>query len=88
MTSTAHPLFGRLLRATGFKRWKGRLLLVVVLEDGAAGTIPADATDVLGDVQLEASAAVFTVEGLRELMALVTALGPGTLVPSGRRTRK
>ncbi len=31
MTATAHPLFGRLLHASGFKRWDGVLLLVVTL---------------------------------------------------------
>jgi hypothetical protein len=88
VTSVRHPLFGRLLQAIGFKRWKGRLLLVVVLPDGSPGTIAADATDVLGDSRVETSAGVFTVEGLRELKALVEVLGAGVRSPSRRRARK
>lgn len=88
MTSVVHPLFGRLLRARGFKRWKGRLLLVVVLPDGSPGTISVDATDVLGEAQIEGSAAVLTVEGIRELKALVDVLGTSVRSPSRRRARK
>lgn len=83
-----HPLFGRPLEATGFKRWRGRLLLVVVLPDGSPGTIAADATDVLGESRAESSAGVFTVEGLRELKSLVEVLGAGVRSPSRRRGRK
>jgi hypothetical protein len=88
VTSMLHPLFGRLLGATGFKRWRGRLLLVVVLPDGSPGTIAADATDVLGEPRAEGSAGVFTVEGLRELKAVVEVLGAGVRSPSRRRARK
>ena len=49
VTSTVHPLFGRLLPATGFKRCDGSLFLVVGLPDGSPGTIPVSATDILGD---------------------------------------
>lgn len=45
----AHPLFGRLVQASGFKRWHGALLMVIELPDGSPGTIRADATDVFGE---------------------------------------
>jgi hypothetical protein len=68
-------LFGRLLEATGFKRWDGALLLVVVLPDGSPGTIRADVTDVLGASTLDVSASVLSVEGVRRLQRLVDVLG-------------
>ncbi len=86
MTSVAHPLFGRVLAATGFKRWKGRMLLVVVLPDGAPGTIAVEATDVLGAEELVVSPAVFSVEGLRALRSLAETLGARS--PTGRGERK
>src|SRR6266540_6225568 len=46
VTAATHPLFGRLLWASGFKRLGGVLHLVVVLPDGSPGTIRADATGV------------------------------------------
>ena len=76
MTSTLHPLFGRVLSATGFKRWDGALLLVVVLPDGSPGTIPADATDVLGEGVVERMASVLSVEGVRHLRVVVNSLSP------------
>src|SRR5438270_13231135 len=48
VTSLTHRLFGRLVQASGFKRWKGELLLVITLPDGCPGTVPAAATDILG----------------------------------------
>jgi hypothetical protein len=36
--------------------WEGALLLVIVLPDGSPGTIPADATDVLGAPPVESMA--------------------------------
>jgi hypothetical protein len=75
-------LSGTLLSATGFKRRDGVLFLVVVLPDGSPGTIPADATDVLGGTSIdEAVAVVLSAEGARRLRALVDAF------PSGRRSR-
>jgi hypothetical protein len=49
VTAEVHPLFGRLLWASGFKRLGGVLHLVVTLPDGSPGTIRADATGVFGD---------------------------------------
>jgi hypothetical protein len=46
VTASTHPLFGQLLEASAFRRWRGVLLLVVGLLDGSPGTIRADATDV------------------------------------------
>jgi hypothetical protein len=83
VTSSTHPLFGRLLSATGFKRWDGALLLVVVLPDGSPGTIRADVTDVMGDVAVEGPASVLSVEGVRRLRLLVDALEP-----TGRSRKK
>ena len=61
-----HPLFGRLL-AKAFKRWNGVLLLVVVPPDGFAGTIRADATDVLGPAQEAGPGCALDPAGLAEL---------------------
>ena len=76
VTAATHPLFGRLLWASGFKRLGGVLHLVVVLPDGSPGTIRADATGVFGD-ELEApsepAATVLSVEGIRQLRVLVDA---------------
>ena len=88
MTSPVHPLFGRVLQATGFKRWDGALLLVVVLPDGSPGTIPAEATDVLGAASAPEVVSVLSVEGVRQLRALVDALGPRRSSRKGAQTRK
>jgi hypothetical protein len=69
-------LFGQLLRAKSFRRWDGALLLVVVLPDGSPGTIPADATDVLGITVEQRLTSVLSVEGLRRLRVLVDSLTP------------
>ena len=47
MVAAAHPLFGRLLPAVGFRRVDGIVFLVVRLPDASPGTIRADATDVV-----------------------------------------
>jgi hypothetical protein len=73
VTATAHPLFGRLLHASGFKRWDGVLLLLVTLPDGSPGTVRADATDVLGKLSAESASFVLTAEGIRRLQRLTTA---------------
>jgi hypothetical protein len=88
VTSTRHPLFGSLLQATGFKRWKGQLMLVVVLPDGSPGTIPVDVTDLLGAMAAPGPAAVLTVEGVRSLRSLVGALTPAKRSTSRVKTRK
>jgi hypothetical protein len=75
VTGETHPLFGRLVRASSFKRWNGVLLLVIELSDGSPGTIRADATDVLGSVEPDGPAVVLDAEGLRRLRSLVTSLG-------------
>jgi hypothetical protein len=82
VTSPVHPLFGRLLQATGFKRWDGALLLVVVLPDGSPGTIPVGVTDVLGPPTEGKSLSVLSVDGVRRLRHLVGAL------PSPRQSRR
>ena len=84
MTAATHPLFGRLLQATGFKRREGVLLLVVVLPDGSPGTIPADTTDVLGGAAPQPGSTSLSVEGLRRLHQLVGTLDP----PAQRRGRR
>ncbi|HEX2040465.1 MAG TPA: hypothetical protein VHF47_12125, partial [Acidimicrobiales bacterium] len=88
VTSAVHPLFGRVLQATGFKRWDGALLLVVVLPDGSPGTIPANATDVLGSPPEAPVVAVLSVEGVRQLRTLLDALGPRRASRKSPRTRK
>ncbi len=76
MVAETHPLFGRLLEATGFKRLSGVVHLVVVLPDGSPGTIPADATGVFGDPDPaeRPSTAVLTAEGVVALRRLVETL--------------
>jgi hypothetical protein len=88
VTSPVHPLFGRVLQATGFKRWEGALLLVVVLPDGSPGTIPATATDVLGTVSAEAMVSTLSMEGVRRLLQLTAAFGGRRDSRSRSQTRK
>jgi hypothetical protein len=86
VTATTHPLFGRLLQASGFKRRNGLLLLVVDLPDGTPGTIRADATNAFVDAVADVSLTVLSVEGMRQLRRLTAAL---TIVRSrDRRLRK
>jgi hypothetical protein len=90
VTSEVHPLFGRLLWASGFKRLGGVLHLVVVLPDGSPGTIRADATGVFGDefeAPSEPAATVLSVEGIRQLCVLVDA-GLRACDQLGRRKRE
>ena len=80
--SSLHPLFGRLLLASGFRRRDGQLLLVVGLPDGSPGTIAAECTDVFGEqaealLDVAVSASVLTVDGVRRLMVLLAALDAG-----------
>jgi len=88
VTAPVHPLFGRLLSASGFKRWEGDLLLVVVLPDGSPGTIRADVTDVLGAAAVDVSTSVLSVEGVRRLRVLVDGVEPTRRSRRGARTRK
>ena len=88
MTSPVHPLFGRVMAASGFKRWDGEVLLVVVLPDGSPGTIPATATDVLGSSPAEAITSTLSVEGVRRLRQLLDTLRPAGGSRKGAQTRK
>lgn len=90
MVSEVHPLFGRLLPATAFKRWRGELLLVVVLPDGSPGTLPAAATDVFGvlDEAEVPVTAVLSLDGVRRLRLLLEALEPRSRSRKVRRERK
>jgi hypothetical protein len=88
VTSVTHPLFGRLLVASGFKRQDEVLSLVVGLADGSPGMIRADATDILGDPPVAADAVVLSVAGLRALRELVMVLEPSGRSPSRSRKRK
>jgi hypothetical protein len=90
VTAATHPLFGRLLWASGFKRLGGVLHLVVVLPDGSPGTIRADATGVFGEggqAPSEPGATVLSVEGIRQLRVLVDA-GLRACDQLGRRKRE
>jgi hypothetical protein len=75
VTGPAHPLFGELLAASGFRRFAGVVHLVVELPDGSPGTIRADATDVLAAAEPLAAGTVLDAGGVRALRALVAALG-------------
>jgi hypothetical protein len=83
VTLPVHPLFGRLLAASGFKRWNGTIQLVVVLPDGTPGTIPADATDVLGGPAASEMTSVLSVEGARHLRKVL-----GGLLPDAPRSAR
>jgi hypothetical protein len=93
VTAATHPLFGRLLWASGFKRLGGVLHLVVVLPDGSPGTIRADATGVLGEsgegleLPADRGGTVLSVEGIRQLRVLVDA-GLERQGRPGRRKRE
>jgi hypothetical protein len=76
VVAAAHPLFGSLLAAEGFRRVDGIVFLVVRLPDGSPGTIRADATDVLGASTEEPPGTVLDGEGLRALNALMARLRP------------
>jgi hypothetical protein len=79
-----------LLEAVSFKRWNGELQLVVVLPDGTPGTIPAEATSVLGpSVSAPRVPVVLSVEGVGRLRGLVSVMAPAVR-PSrkGAKTRK
>ena len=70
MTALAHPLFGEVLEASGFKRWDGVLLLVVTLPDGSPGTIRVAATNVFSADPVEPIRLVLDGDGIRALYAL------------------
>jgi hypothetical protein len=74
VTATAHPLFGELLEASGFRRWNGVLLLVVTLVDASPGTIRADATDIFAADPVVPTGLVLDGGGLQALHALAVAL--------------
>ncbi|MBK6873814.1 MAG: hypothetical protein IPG94_21245 [Kineosporiaceae bacterium] len=77
--SERHPLFGQVLSAKSFKRWAGRLLLVVTLPDGSPGTVPAEDTGVFGDAGgVSAWQVVLDAAGVRELRRLLAVAGRGT----------
>jgi hypothetical protein len=88
VTSDLHPLHGRALRATSFKRLASGLKLVVGLPDGSVGTIDAAATNIFGEQAPVGPATVITVEGLRRLRALVGLLQSGSGSTHGPKTRK
>jgi hypothetical protein len=72
--AATHPLFGRLLMATAFKRLSGVLYLVAMLPDGTPGTVPAATTSVFGDTTAAGGCGtVLSVEGVRRLRSLVEA---------------
>ncbi len=88
VTTPAHPLFGELLAASGFRRFAGVLHLVVELPDGSPGTIRADATDVLAVAEPQAAGTVLDAAGVRELRVLVTAMSDAGSLRPRRRSSK
>ncbi len=89
VTSTKHPLFGTVLLARGFKRWKGELMLVVVLPDGSPGTLSVAATDLFGTERAtELQTLVLSVDGVRRLQVLVESLSPAKRSAIRAKTRK
>jgi hypothetical protein len=75
VTRPTHPLFDRLLPATGFRRRSGVLLLVVTLPDGTPGTIPAAATGILAEGATEVDPTVLSADGFRRFRELCGLLG-------------
>jgi hypothetical protein len=88
VTGPAHPLFGELLAASGFRRFAGVLHLVVELPDGSPGTIRADATDVLAAAEPGPAPAVLDAAGVRALRVLVMAMGAAASSRQKRRSSK
>ncbi len=88
VSSTLHPLFGRLLSAKGFKRRSGVLFLIVILPDGSPGTIPAEVTNIFGETVPELTATVLSVEGIQRLQTLVRGLKNQQRSRSRANTRK
>jgi hypothetical protein len=74
VTAAMHPLFGKLLACSGFKRWNGVLLLVVELPDGSPGTVRGDATDIFAAAPMTPTELVLDGEGINALHGLVVAL--------------
>jgi len=60
----------------------------VELPDGSPGTIRADATDILGTETSQELPTVLSIEGIRQLRALVKALAPPRRSTSSSKTRK
>ena len=87
VTGRHHPRRGRVLRAGGFRRLGGDLMLEVVLSDGSAGTVAAATTDVLGEQPLEQAApgTVLSVDGVRRLRAPLVVRSRGS---ESRGTRR
>ncbi len=72
-----------------FKRVHGTLFLIVGLPDGSPGTIPVTATNILGDEPMVETATALSVEGIRELQAVVASMNaPRRRSPSGSKRRK
>ncbi len=78
-----HPLFGQVLEATSFKRWRDVLHLVVTLPDGSPGTVPAESTNVFGPEEGDSVATVLSAEGFRHLYEVV-----GILAAAKNRDRR
>jgi hypothetical protein len=74
VTRENHPLFGRLLAASGFKRLRGTLYLVVTLPDRSVGTVAADATNVFGDRVADTNGTILSAKGFRQLRVLAGVL--------------
>ena len=78
-----HPFDGRLLNVVEGTHRKGRLHLVLILQDGSKSLIPADWTDVALPAQLPSTPTTTTLGSLQDLLharALVDAL-LGRLAP-------
>jgi hypothetical protein len=71
-----------------FKRVDGTLFLIVGLPDGSPGTIPVTATNILGDEPMVETATALSVEGIRELQAVVASMNAPRRSPSGSKRRK
>lgn len=88
MTASVHPLFGQALPANGLKRWKGEILLVVVLPDGSPGTIALSATSLSGEDAAVGPSTVLSLDGVRHLRSLVATLGRRRASTVSPKTRK
>jgi len=84
--ASAHPLCGKRLQASSFRRQAEELLLVVELPDGSPGLMAAAVTDIFGVPEPPPGPpTVLSVEGARHLRSMLEAGGSGSGSTSPRR---
>jgi hypothetical protein len=77
VTAAHHPLAGMQLAVEGRRAVGGVACVIVRLPDGTPGTIAVSATSAAADDGGRPAGALLSVEGVRRLRALLSALAPG-----------